>query len=293
MVTTAENGAPFIFVIPVPRVRRVIALGEAAFFLTIAGLLIFKIGLSRLIEVLLGDPVGWLFSAVLVAAIAFCLRWAFPPRKVLQRLEFHHDSVSFVPDRMTRRMFAEPAVTAAITPQSREILVCRSFPRDVPDGYGYRVIIRDENGTERGVKAGYLTPHSARDVQIIGAGITAATGLPVRIIGRRRLGDGTVEETPWMVPTAKSRLTISAALAIGATPYVGGITVGLLVSSPLFIVAFGLALWLSQTIATFALGLGRSKRSINALLYSLTSLFLFAAEYGASVVIVAFMFRAR
>jgi hypothetical protein len=293
MAITIERGNPFIFVIPVPRVRRVVALAEAAFFLFIAGLLIFKIGLSRLIEVFFGDPVGWLLSAVFVAAIALFLRWAFPPRKVLQRLEFHHDGVSFVPDRMTRRMFAEPAVNAAITPQSREILICRSVPRDVPDGYGYRVIIRDEDGTERGVKAGYLTLHSARDGQTIGAGITAATGLPVRIIGRRRLGDGTVEETPWMVPTAKSRLTVAAALAIGATPYVGGITVGLLVSSPLFIVAFGLALWLSQTIAIFALDLSRNKRTINAFLYLLTNLFLFAAEYGASVVIVAFMFRAH
>jgi len=293
MVTSAVSGAPFIFVIPVPRVRRVIALAEAAFFLFIAGLLIFKIGFSRLIEVFFGDPVGWLLSAVFVAVIALFLRWAFPPRKVLQRLEFHHDHVSFIPDRMTRRLFAEPAANASITPQSKEILICRSVLRDVPDGYGYRVIIRQEDGTERGVKAGYLTLHSARVGQTIAAGITAATGLPVRIIGRRRLGDGTVEVTPWMAPTAKSRLTVAAALAIGATPFAGGISVGFLVSSPLFIVALGLALWLSQTIATFALGLGRNKRTINAFLYSLTNLFLFAAEYGASVVIVTFMFRAH
>jgi hypothetical protein len=190
-------------------------------------------------------------------------------------------------------MFAEPAANAAITPQSKEILICRSIPRDVPDGTGFKVIIREADGTERRVKAGYLTLHSARDGQTIGAGIAAATGLPVRIIGRRRLGDGTVEETPWTVPTSKLRLTVAAAFAIGATPYVGGITVGFLVSSPLFIVAFGLALWLSQTIATFALDLGRNKRTINTFLYSLTNLFLFAAEFGASVVIVAFMFRAH
>jgi hypothetical protein len=186
MVTSAVSGAPFIFVIPVPRVRRVIALAEAAFFLFIAGLLIFKIGFSRLIEVFFGDPVGWLLSAVFVAVIALFLRWAFPPRKVLQRLEFHHDHVSFIPDRMTRRLFAEPAANASITPQSKEILICRSVLRDVPDGYGYRVIIRQEDGTERGVKAGYLTSRGLK----LGGGQCHSRresgGLPLRTACARR-----------------------------------------------------------------------------------------------------------
>lgn len=293
MSISDEIDAPFILVISLPRVSRVVALLAAALYFSVVALLAVTVGPRRAIGDFFDYPTLLLVPAGLLAAGCLFLRMAFPPRKALQRLEFRPASVSFVPDRMTRRLFAEPTVDAAITPQSKEILLCRSIPGDVSGGLGYRVIIRAEDGTERGVKAGYLTFHSVREGQQISEGITAATGLPVRIIGRRRLQDGTIEETPWTVPTVEAKLQVAAAFIVGIMAFPVGITAGFLVTNPAMIVAIGLATWLCRVLVVNTLHIGGRKWGVNSLLHLVTDFFMFAASYGASVAIVASMFRSH
>jgi len=94
-----------------------------------------KVGLSRFSEGFGNHPALWFLASGLVAAIALALRLAFPPRGAQPRLQIRHDSVRFISGRVERHLFAEPAIEAAITPQSREILLCHSFLEELPDGY--------------------------------------------------------------------------------------------------------------------------------------------------------------
>ena len=132
MAVPTERRDPFVFIIPSPRARRVIALVMVAFYLLIGGFLILKIGAGRMLDLFLNDLAGVFLFVVLVAAIAFFWWLAFPPQGLLDKLEFRPDSVSFVPNRMTRRLFAEKVTTAAITQQSKEILLCLAENIRVP-----------------------------------------------------------------------------------------------------------------------------------------------------------------
>ena len=185
-----------------------------------------------------------------MAAIAFLLRLAFPPRGALPRLQIRHDSVRFIPGRVARHLFAEPAIEALLR-LDREILLCYSFLEELPDGY--RLIIRAADETEREVRARFLTLLDAKECRKIVEGITGATALPVRLVIRRRLADGTVQETPWM-PLAPNAIISGAfsGVTLGAVPYIGGITIGYLLPRPAVIVAVGFALWLGRMLAVSA-----------------------------------------
>lgn len=108
------------------------------------------------------------------------------------------------------------------------------------------------------------------------------------------MADGIVQETPWIPLAPKANIARGfAAGAIGAVPYIGGITVGYVLPRPAIIVAVGLALWVGQMLAVSALAHSHRTRTKYPTLYSLTTLFTFGAGYGFAVVVVAFMFRAR
>jgi hypothetical protein len=288
MAIEDQRGEPFVFCVQPPLSRRVIPLAYTALLLLCAAYIPLKVGLSRFSEGFGNHPALWFLAIGLVAAIALALRLAFPPRGAQPRLQIRHDSVRFIPGRVERHLFAEPAIEAAITPQSREILLCHSFLEELPDGY--RVIIRAADETEREVRARFLTLLDAQEYRKIVEGITGATALPVRLVIRRRLADGTVQETPLIPLAPKANIARGfAAVTIGAVPYIGGITIGYLLPRPAVIVAVGLALWLGQMLAVSAFAHRHRTRNKYPTLYSLTTLFTFGATYGFAVVVVAFM----
>ena len=148
-----------------------------------------------------------------------------------------------------RRYFTQPVIEAAITPQSTEILLCQ---HGLPNGY--RVIIRSADKTEREIDAGAsLTLHSAEERQKISDGIAAVTGLPVRLVIRRRLADKTFSEKPGEPNVSRADLHMGSVLATGALPLAGGIAAGFAFTRPAFIVGVGLALWLVWRLALFAI----------------------------------------
>jgi len=288
MATSTESSDLFIFVIPSPRISRGIALGGVALFLLFAAWFPLAFGLNRFPLVLRAHPAIWWILVEFVAAIALFLRLAFPPQSALARLEFCRGCICFIPGRWTRRLLADPVNRASITPQSREILLCHSIPRELQEGYGYTVKICAADKSERSVKAGYLTLHNAKENQRLAERITAATGLPVRFLTRRRLADGTVQESPWTPPAHKTKMLI-AAVAVGAAPYMGGIVVGYLWPHFPAIFATGLGLWFCQLLALYACA--DHKTTKYSALYALSTIFTFAAAYGFTACLVAYMFR--
>ena len=136
-------------------------------------------------------------------------------------------------------------VEAPVTPQSKEIILCRSVRFDLGDGH--RVIVRAADETEREMKGVYFLGLNSTHYQRLAAGIHAVIGLPVRLVVRRHLLDGTLQETPWILPAAgASFLRSIALLTFGATPFIGGIIVGWLLPSATVTVVTGLALWVGM-----------------------------------------------
>lgn len=289
MADTDQNPAPFIFIIPSPRVRTAIALAFVTIWLLLLSILPVRVGMATLLQDIWDEPLLWAASAMLLLPIGFFLWLAFPPRGLLASLHFTDHKISFIPDPMTRRLFGEQDSEAAITPRTTEILLCRTVPIELGGGYGYKVIVRETDGSEHGVKAGWLTFHSVRENQKISEGISAATGLSVRNIIRLRLANGTVLETPWEPSSANAILRTASAFFIAALPICGGISVGFIMPPPAAILAVGMALWVFGSLLT----LTRTKRNAGGsfMLNSLLNLFLFGATYGALVLIVGNMFH--
>jgi hypothetical protein len=267
----------FVFEIPPPQSRRVIALVLAAIFLLQGAYFFHRAGLSRISYALI-----WLIIFIFASMIALSLRLGFPPRRSWPRLSVQKDCISYLPGR-AQRFNGDSAQEVSITPRSTEILFCRN-------GFdGYLVMIRAANKTEHEIKARFLTHLDANQCRDITDGITAATGLPVRLMVRRQSMTGGIEEMPWIPTARKTNFELVVALTLGAVPFVGGIFAGYFVTRPTIIVILGFALWLSQILASSAYG--KHKWTRRTILYSLTTLFTFGAAYSFAVVIVAFLFR--
>lgn len=292
MAISAQRGEPFVFYITPSVVFRVIVLAYAALPLLIFTQLILKVGLSHLVDRFRSYPPLWWLVILGVASVAFGLRLTFPPRRTQAMLHIRKDSVRFTPRRMDQRLSGESVVEAAVTVQSREILLSHNFFEGLPNGY--RIIVRGADEPEREVRVKFYKIPDAQDCRNIAEAITAATGLPVRLVTRRRLMDGTVQETPWMPVAPRTNRSRGFALAtIAAVPYVGGIIVGYLLPRPAIIAGVGLALWCGQMLAVLACGRLYGTRTKFPTLYSLTTVFTFGAAYGLAVVVVGFVLRAR
>jgi hypothetical protein len=185
------------------------------------------------------------------------------------------------------RLIGEPATFVAITPQSAEIILCHSFWQERPNGW--RIIVCTANGDEHvlGGNAGlYLR---AADVKTLAKAITQTTGLPVRVLIRRTLLHGAVEEIPWTPPNTKANTLMGFGLASACLPFVGGITLGWLSPRPAIVVAVGLALWLCMMLALFVLARTDPSRKKFPTLYSLTTLVTFSATYAVCFVLTAYL----
>ena len=124
-------------------------------------------------------------------------------------------------------------------------------------------------------------------------GITAATGLPVRLVQRKRLPEGTIEEIPWDLSAQKRDLFATATVILMFLPFVGGIIAGNLTTNPAIMGLVGLILWLVQLLAIFAIGRIHSDHKKPSPIYLLSTIFTFGASYAATVAIVIYVFRGQ
>ncbi len=273
MANHHELEPSIILPIPQPTARTVIAICFIAALLILLGILPGTLGFERFFESLSYFSPTWLVILMFVPPIAFFARLAFPPRGSLPRLEVSRSRIRIVPGRVAR-MFSETAVEIALAPQAKEIRLCRVF------GDGLRLVVRDADGAERQIRATSMDYLNSRDAEVLAEGISAAIGLPVLLVAKRRREDGSLEETLWKPTSGEAKAVSGTVLATIAIPLVGGAVVGLLWPSPAVMLAVGLGLWLSQMSILVLLARWIQPRAKFPILYSLTTVFSFAAVYG-------------
>jgi hypothetical protein len=303
MARSTQSEEAFIYSIPAPSISRGIALAFAAFFVFCFLIVPFKSGIDRTLTSIHTDPGLWLvLIAMFVPPIAFFLALAFSPRSWCARIELRRDGIRSIP-KPPLRWIGEPSVTVPIDPQANEILICRgskeiyggfsaNVPRPFP--YGFRLFVRSTQGHDRELTIETGDRLTANQAGILAAGITASTGLPVRLVKREAGSEGVMRETPWVPDKHAAGLGCFLKLAFAATPFIGGIVVGYLTSEPLIVCAVGIALWLAQTVAIFAYAhISHQKQSGIVKLYWFTTLFTFAASYLVAFVAVHYVFSSH
>jgi len=179
-----------------------------------------------------------------------------------------------------------------LTTINRNLICHRFVPQKVN---GYRVIVRSADGAERELAS--HSPHTQVDLNVsevdsMAKAITPATGLPVRVVIRRKSLSGAVEETPWTPPSTKATSLRTAALATVALPYAGGIVMGWLSLNPAIVIAVGLALWLCMVLAIYLTSRTDPGPKRFPVLQALTTLVTFSAAYAMCFVVTAY-FRGR
>lgn len=260
--------------IPQPAIRQIVAIAGIAIFLALLSIVPLKPGFERFVDSLACVSATWLVISLLALPVAFFARPAFPPRGSLPRLEVSRSCIRVVPGRIAR-LFAEAAVEIALSLHSREILLCHSLWQGYGDGL--RLVVRDADGAERQIRATAMDYLGARDAQMLADGVSAAVGLPVRLLTRSRQADGSIQEASWRPPSRRARMVTGAAQARGFVPLVGGAVVGGLWPAPAAIPAVGLGLWMSRMGLLFLLARCAGSRAQFPTLYSLTSVFTFGA----------------
>jgi hypothetical protein len=241
-----------------------------------------KIGLGGILSNLLPALFG---MAMMIGGILFALWLLFQPQSALARFEFTRDRVRFIPNLIARSI-GEQSEETVISPQSAEILICHRLVN------GYRIIVRAADGAESELAS--HSPHTlvnlnTSDIDSMAEAITPATGLPVRVVIRRKSPTGAVEETPWTPPSTKGKSLKTVALATVALPYVGGILMGSLSLNPTIVIEVGLVLWLCMVLSIYLASRTDSGPKRFPLLQTLTTLVTFSAVYAVCFVVTAYL----
>jgi hypothetical protein len=270
---------------------------RSANYLRALGLLLLVVIVAPLAFVSLKIGLSWIPANLLpvlllmvstVGGVLFALWILFPPQSTMARFEFMRDRVCFTPNFIARSI-GEHSEEAVISPQSAEILICYYFvPQKVN---GYRIIVRAADGSEHELAS--YSPHTrvnlnASEIDSMAEAIQSSTGLPVRVVIRRRSPSGAVEETPWIRFSVKEK-SLTVALATAALPYVGGIFMGWLSLDPVIVIGVGLALWLSWVFAIYLASRTDPGLKKFPLLKTLTTLVTFSATYAMCFVITAYL----
>jgi hypothetical protein len=292
MNNSAEPGGLFVYFIPNPSLLRVILLAIAALFsLILFGIPLNDLGFTRILETINDDPSFLLMPFIMIAPVILSsLLLAFPPRSWLARLEFRRDCIRSIP-RPVLRWIGEPSVEIPLSAHPKEILLCRGSKDNSP--YGFRVLLRGANGHDREIKIETGERLNKREAAILTEGVTDATGLSARLVQRQHPAEGTIQEVQWIPTGGIAWLGAIAKLAFISLPIVGGAAVAYRSPSPIVIVAVGIALWLSQTLAVFIWANASQRQSKSAMLYWMTTLFTFGATYAATVALVSLMLHSR
>jgi hypothetical protein len=283
MASLEQDQPPYIFYIRSPVYLRVLGLFVLAVTVAPFAFIGLKIGLGWISSILLPALFG---MTMMIGGILFALWLLFQPRSTLARFEFTRDRVRFIPNLIARSI-GEQSEETVISPQSAEILICHRLVN------GYRIIVRAADGAESELAS--HSPHTlvnlnTSDIDSMVEAITPTTGLPVRVVIRRKSATGAIEETPWTAPSTKGKLLKTAALAtVVALPYVGGIIMGSLSQGPAVVITVGLALWLCMVLATYTASRTNSSPKRFPLLQTLTTLVTFSAVYAACFVVTAYL----
>lgn len=286
MAFLEQDQPPYIFHIRPPSHLRPLGLFLLAVIVAPSVYIGSKIGLGWFPSNLL--PALFLM-ATMGGGILFAFWILFPPKSTLARIEFTSDRVRFIPNLIARTI-GEQSEETAISLQSAEILICHRFvPQKVN---GYRIIVREADGAERELAS--HSPHTqvdlnASEINSMVRAITAATGLPVRVVIRRKSPTGAVEETTWTPPSTKGKSLRTAALATVALPYVGGILMGSLSLNPAIVIAVGLALWLCMVLAIYFASRTDPDPKRFPLLNAFTTLVTFSPAYAVCFVVTAYL----
>jgi hypothetical protein len=286
MAFLEQGQPPYIFYIRSPHYLRALGLFLFVVFVAPSVYIGSKIGVGWFPSNLL--PVLFVM-ATMGGGILFALWVLFPPKSTLARIEFTSDRVRFMPNLIARSI-GEQSEETAISSQSAEILICHLFvPQKVN---GYRIIVREADGTERELAS--HSPHTQVDlkkseIESMAEAITRATGLPVRVVIRRKSPSGAAEETPWTQPSTKGKSLRAAALATVLLPNVGGVLMGSLSLNPTIVIAVGLALWLCMVLAIYLASRTDPSPKRFPLLKALTTLITFSAAYAVCFVLTAYL----
>jgi hypothetical protein len=306
MHSSAESVPKFIYSVPVPSVSRSIALAAAAFFLCMFAFFPLTLGLTRTAESITNDPLLWLLLAAMFGSpVAFFLALAFPPKNWHARIESSSEGIRYIPTPV-RRWMGEPESEVPVTSDVREILICRGS-QDSHDSYGsfflgtrpqecrygFRILLRSDDGHIRELKVPTADRVNARQAAALNNGITESTGLRVHLVKREFSDTGALREVSWTPVTRSVHLGGFAKLAIVATPFIGGITIGIVHANGLSVVAVGICLWLLQTLAAYFYASISHQWSKFAALYWLTTTVSFAGSYAATFFFTAILLHSR
>jgi hypothetical protein len=179
---------------------------------------------------------------------------------------------------------------ADISTTTSEVLLCYRVWRGQQPGY--RIIVRSANGDER-----ELASHSPQtqvnlkpsEVDCLADAMSPATGLPVRVITRRNLPKGAVEEVSGRPPASKIGTVMGIGALGGALPYAAGIFMGWLSPGPAIVAAVGLVLWSCIMLSFYFAGRTGPARKKFPALRAFTTLITFGAAYGVSFVVTAYL----
>ncbi len=222
------------FRIPQPLVRRVMASGAIVMFgiFSIFGLIVSFKAIAALWIVFMRAQ-DWLFSG----------GSQFPSRESTARLEISREAIHYLPGRVERRL-TEPPSVSDLSKQTKEIILCHSFFQELPDGF--RLIVKSTNGAENEFRSSSLDYLTAKESGQLAEVITTATGLPVRLLKRHHLANGTVQESPWSPPGQGARIRLAVVLLNAALPFAAGAVTGYVFPAKVTVLAIGLALWIIQ-----------------------------------------------
>ncbi len=289
MPSLVESDTAFVYGVPIPSVSRRIAIAFAAFFVCCFAFFPFKLGLDRSIYSIRNDPSLWLMLvAMFGSGFVFCLVLAFPPISWRARIEITREGIRYFPGPPLRWM-GEPATEVRVGTDVREVLICQGS-QDRFDGFfeprareyvwGYRIVLRSEGGQTRELKVATGDRLSLRQAEVLSDGIAAAIGIPVRLIKREVSETGALREITW-TPVARSvNLAGMSKLAVVATPFLGGLAMGITRPRGLIVIAVAVCLWLLQTFAVYLYATITKQRSKFAALYWLTTAISFAGAYA-------------
>jgi hypothetical protein len=282
MAFLEQDKLPYVFHIRSPIYLRVLGLFVLAVIVAPSAFIVSKIGLGWIPSNLLPALFG---MAMMIGGILFALWLLFQPQSALARFEFTRDRVRFIPNLIARSI-GEQSEEAVISPQLAEILICHRLVN------GYRIIVRAADGAESELAS--HSPHTlvnlnTSDIDSIAEAITPATGLPVRVVIRRKSPTGAVEETLWTAPSTKGKSLKTASLATVALPYLGGILMGSLSLNPTIVIAVGFVLWLCMVLSIYSASRTDPGSKRFPLVQTLTTLVTFSAVYAACFVVTAYL----
>jgi hypothetical protein len=286
MLSPAKSAQAFVYYIRVPSVSRRIALAALTFFS-----FLFALGLA--LSLIGNEPLLGLILATFGGLIVLFLVLAYPSKNRQDRIEFTREGVRHVPGA-TLRWMGEPASEVPITPDIHEVLICQGS-QDSYDTYGsfflgtrppkfpwgFRILIRSKDGNTRELEISTGDRLDLRQATALSDGIVAAIGVPVRFVKRELSETGTASEIAW-TPAAR-RVDLGGCilkLVFVTTPFVGGITLGIIRPNGLTLVAIGVCLWLLQTLAVLLYAKITKQWSRIAALLWLTTAVSFAGAFA-------------